>query len=283
MTFKGKNAVITGGGRGIGRAVAEAYAREGAKLLLVSRTKSELEETVGRIHEGGAGAEILILDVAETDAPRLLREAIENVFPEGLDILVAAAGVYGPIGATHEVDPNAWRQVLMVNLFGTFAAVQASVPSMKKRERGTIITFSGGGEGPYPNFSAYVSSKGGIVRLTETLAVELAPFRIAVNAITPGAVNTRFLDELLAAGPEKAGEEAYQRSLEQKAEGGVSPEEAAKLCIFLASQEAEGVTGKVISANRDNYRSFPEHLRELMESDVYTFRRVKPKDRNFSW
>ena len=150
---------------------------------------------------------------------------------------------------------------------------------MKKNKHGVIINFVGGGEGAYPNFSSYVAAKGGIARFTETVAAELKDDGIWVNAIAPGAVNTKFLDDIISAGPEKSGKETYEKSIKQKESGGVSPEKAAALCVFLASEKAQGLTGKIFSAVWDSYGTFPEHIKEIMSSDVYTMRRVRPEDR----
>jgi len=283
MMLEGKRAVITGGSRGIGRSIAGALGREGCSLLLISRTESELATAKTELSKAGGKIETAVLDVASAVAPAEIKNAIERVFPEGIDILITAAGVYGPIGLIHEVDPAVWRKAIEINLFGTFAAIQAAVPFMQKRGGGKIITFSGGGEGAYPHFSSYAASKGGVVRLTETLASELAGFHIDINAIAPGAVNTKFLDELLAAGPEKVGKETYYISLKQKDGGGVAPEKAAELVLFLASPESDGISGKVISAIHDNYSGWNRHLKEIIKSDVYNFRRIKPKDRGFDW
>lgn len=283
MNLRGKQAVITGGGRGIGKTIAEALAREGCRVLLVSRTISELEKTESEIKARGGDAEIVSIDVGETDAPEALKKAIGKAFPEGVDILAAAAGMYGPIGFVGDIDPAEWKKALLVNLFGVFAAVQAVVPGMQKRGRGKIIALSGGGDGALPNFSAYVSSKGGILRLVETLAAELQKFNIDVNAITPGPVNTKLVDDVLSAGPEKAGEEMYQKALRQKEEGGVSPEKAADLVLFLASPESDGISGKLFRALYDHYREYPSHKDEIMNSDIFSYRRIRPQDRGYDW
>ncbi len=282
MKLKGKNAVITGGSRGIGFAIAETFAREGAAILLISRNAVELEEAKKRLG-GSENIFAVALDMASDQAPQNLRHAIETHFPDGIDILVTAAGIYGPIGRVFELDPKLWKQAIDVNLFGTFAAIQAAAPFMQKRGGGKIITFSGGGEGVYARFSAYVASKGGVVRLTETLAEELREFHIDINAIAPGPVNTKFLEELLTAGPERAGKTTYEKSLAQKTNGGVPPEKVAELVLFLASSESDGISGRVISALHDSYKEFPKHKKEIMESDIYTFKRIKPKDRGLDW
>ena len=276
-----KRAIITGGSRGIGQAIARAFVENGAEVLLVARNAAELETARRELASGGR-VEVITADVSlETDSAAVARKASD--LWGRLDILVNTAGVYGPIGPLVEADITEWRRTIDINLTGTFLMIRAMAPLMRKRGGGRIINFSGGGEGAYANFAAYAASKGGIVRLTETAAEELKVWGICVNAIAPGAVNTKLLDDLLNAGPEKAGQAVYNRSLKQKAEGGVPPEKVAELCVFLASSESDGLTGKVISAVWDDYKSFPKHLKEIMESDVYTWRRIKPKDRGYNW
>ena len=121
------------------------------------------------------------------------------------------------------------------------------------------------------------------MRLTETVAAELKELDISVNAIAPGAVNTKILDDLISAGPERAGTATYEAALKQKAEGGVSPEKAAALAVWLASDASRGLTGKVLSAVWDEYEKFPERMHDISGTDVYTMRRVRPKDRGFGW
>jgi 3-oxoacyl-[acyl-carrier protein] reductase len=157
------------------------------------------------------------------------------------------------------------------------------IPFMKQNRSGRIINFSGGGDGPYPRFTAYASSKGAILRFTESLASELKEYNIYVNAIAPGAVNTTFLKEGLKAGPKKTGKDTFAKLLEQEKSGGVSPEKAANLILFLASDEAEGLTGKMISAIWDKWQDIPKHLKILNESDIWNMRRIKPKERGYDW
>jgi NAD(P)-dependent dehydrogenase (short-subunit alcohol dehydrogenase family) len=121
------------------------------------------------------------------------------------------------------------------------------------------------------------------MRLNETAAAELKDTGVRMNAIAPGAVNTRFLEDLLKAGPKKAGKENYERALRQKDSGGVSPEKAARLCVWLASDASIGITGKIFSAQWDPYENFPQRIVDLMSTDIYTMRRVRPKDRGFDW
>jgi NAD(P)-dependent dehydrogenase (short-subunit alcohol dehydrogenase family) len=150
---------------------------------------------------------------------------------------------------------------------------------MVKNKKGKIINFAGGGDGPFPHFSAYSASKISLIRLTETVAAEYKESGIDINIIAPGPVNTYLLEESLAAGMDKVGEEQYKKFLKQKEEGGVPPEKAAGLCVFLASSRSNGLTGRYLSAVWDNYDAIPDHLKEIIGSDAYTLRRVKPEDR----
>ncbi len=279
--LKNKTAIIAGGSRGIGKVVAKLFLENGAKVLLFARDSGELLETQKELSALGE-VEMIAGDVSsEKDVDEVAKKA--RSLWGGVDILVNGAGIYGPIGPVTEVDPGEWRKVINVNLIGTFLMIRAIAPLMKGRKKGKIINFSGGGEAAFPNFTGYVASKGGVLRLNETVAAELKEFNIDVNAITPGPVNTKFLDDLLKAGPEKVGKDMYERSLKQKETGGVPPERGAELCLFLASEASDGISGKMLSAVWDNYPNLPKYLKELMSSDVYTMRRVKPEHRGMKF
>ena len=147
---------------------------------------------------------------------------------------------------------------------------------MIKRRTGKIINMSGGGAAyPRPRFSAYSASKAAVVRLTETLSEELKEFNIQVNAIAPGAVNTRMLDEVLAAG-QHAGEKDFADAVRQKQTGEGSPDLPATLAVFLASDSSDGISGRLISAVWDDWHGMADHASDIMGSDVYTLRRVSP-------
>jgi 3-oxoacyl-[acyl-carrier protein] reductase len=271
MPLANKKAVVTGGSRGIGLAIAEALRLAGANVVVIARNRTEVEAEAARI-----GAKPLVLDVSE---PGEVRNAAASF--AGADILVNAAGVITPIGPIETVDPGAWLDLLKVNVFGTYLMTQACIPELAKNGSGSIINFVGGGEGAFPNFSAYAASKGAIARFTETAAAELKAKGIAVNAIAPGAVNTRMTEDMVTAG--KAAGAQYQKALEQEANPDATPEKAVRLVLWLVSSASTGVTGKILSAQWDPYESFPEHIADIAESDVYTMRRVRPKDRGFTW
>jgi len=282
MELKDQVSIITGGARGIGKAIAIAFAKEGSNLVLVSRTMSELEATKREIESLSATrVEIFRADVSQ---PREVEDVVEFTLKEfdTIDMLVNCAGVPGPIGLTCDIDEEKWLETFLINLYGTFLCIRAVFPTMMKNKRGKIITLSGGGAvSPRPRFSAYSASKGAVVRLTETLAEEVRECNICINAIAPGAVNTRMLDTVLEAG-EAAGEERA-KAIKQKQEGGTPPERAAELSLFLASSKSDGLTGRLISTVWDNWREIPQHLNEIMASDIYTPRRIIPEDRGYHW
>jgi NAD(P)-dependent dehydrogenase (short-subunit alcohol dehydrogenase family) len=271
--------LITGGGRGIGAAVAQSFAREGSNLALVARTAGEIETVAASCRSCGVQALALVADVSRPEEiAAAVRAAEKSLGP--IDVLVSAAGVYGPIGPLVENDLDAWANALSVNLMGTVYALHAVLPGMIERRQGVVISFSGGGAvAPFPRFSAYAASKAAVVRLTETVAEEVREYGIRVNAIAPGAVNTRLLDEVLAAG-DRAGRDFHRKALEQKANGGTPPERAAELALFLASPEARGITGRLLSAVWDDWKTLGARSGDLEKSALYTLRRID--GRNFT-
>ncbi len=257
----------------------------GAHLFLVGRDAESLAEasrlaTAARVD---ASQQILLraLDLAHPDACEAATEDCVAAWG-GVDILINNAGTQGPIGPLVAVDPAAWQATFDVNLFAPMRLSRRLIPTMRERGRGKIVNVSGGGAtGPRPDFSAYACAKTALVRLTETLAEELKPDRIDVNALAPGAMNTRMLDEVLAAGP--AGSREYAAALKRSREGGTPPATAAEAAVWLASPASDGITGRLISAVWDNWKELAGHADELAKSDVYTLRRILPKDRGFSW
>jgi NAD(P)-dependent dehydrogenase (short-subunit alcohol dehydrogenase family) len=278
MILKGQVALITGGSRGIGACVASAFARHGARLAVVARSAREVKLAAAACRALGTEALGITADVSSPEHVRRAVRAAEKQFG-GVDILVNAAGVYGPIGPLAENDLAAWADAVSVNLLGTVYALHAVLPGMIARGHGVVINFSGGGAvTPFPRFSAYSASKAAVVRLTETVAEEVRDSGIRINAIAPGAVNTRLLDEVLTAG-ERAGREFYRKAVEQKNNGGTPPERAAELAVFLASPEAAGITGRVLSAVWDDWHALAGQGQALEGSALYTMRRID--GRNF--
>jgi 3-oxoacyl-[acyl-carrier protein] reductase len=282
----GRAALITGASQGLGFAIARTFLAAGADIVICARDGDRLEESRVLLASECSGERRVLarrVDVSvEADAARLAREACD-AFPH-LQILVNNAGVYGPMGPIENVNWAAWTKALEINLLGSVQMCRALVPHFKKRHYGKIIQISGGGAtNPMPNLSAYAASKAAVVRFAETLAEELRPHHVDVNAVAPGALNTRMLDEVLAAGPAVVGQAFYDRSKRQQSEGGTSPEKGAALCAFLASAKSDGLTGKLLSAIWDPWDELPSHRSDLDGTDIYTLRRIVPGDRGKAW
>lgn len=285
MRLQGKVALVTGANQGLGKAIAHAFAVAGAKVVMIARDGRLLEQAAAEIRLCAPDGGVLALPCDVTHDPGVA-EVVEASIRRfgGLDILVNNAGVYGPKGPIEEVDLVQWRRALDINLLGTLIPIRQVLKHMKSRRSGKIINLSGGGAtAPLPFITAYAASKAAVVRLTESVALEVQGFHIDVNAIAPGALNTRLLDEVLQAGPDQVGPGFYQRSLEQKARGGASLANAADLCVFLASSESDGITGRLLSAVWDKWPCLAEHAEELAASDIYTLRRVTARDRGQDW
>lgn len=251
-------------------------ARDGLKL----RSAGEKLSSIAR-----QGQKVIILktDISrEDEVKNLLNTGIEKL--KHIDIVVNNAGVYGPKGSIEDTKSSEWIETFDINLFGVLYTCKHIIPHMKKNHYGKIINLSGGGAtAPLPRLSAYAASKTAVVRFTETLAEECREFKIDINAIAPGALNTRLLDEVLEAGPEIVGKNFYEKALKQKQTGGVSLEQGASLCVYLASPESNGITGKLISAVWDPWKDFANLKDELQKSDIYTLRRIVPEDRGRQW
>jgi len=286
MTLGGRAALITGASQGLGREIAAAYLRAGASVAICARDSALLDQTRAELVPLAApGQQIVALacDVAKPEqVARVVDEAIAT-FPH-LDIVVSNAGVYGPKGVVEDNDWDAWVEAIEINLFGSVLVCRSIVPHLKRRGYGKIIQLSGGGAtAPMPRVSAYAASKAAVVRFAETLALELAAHKIDVNCVAPGALNTKMLDEILAAGPQTVGDDLYQRLVKQKESGGASIENAAALAVFLAAHDTDGITGRLISAVWDPWRDLPSHRDELVGADIYTLRRIIPADRGKTW
>lgn len=289
--LENKIAIVTGANQGLGFEIARKYLEAGASLAICARDEKLLRQAERELKSLlRPGQKILALpaDVSsEADVDALVRAARESF--GGIDILVNNAGVYGPKGAIDEVDWREWVRAIEINLYGSILMCRAVLPHLKARDfktqgHGKIVQLSGGGAtNPLPRISAYAVSKAAIVRFIETLAEEVREHGIDVNAVAPGALNTRMLDEVLQAGPDKVGRVFYERSLKQKESGGAGLEKGAELSVFLGSPESDGITGKLISAVWDPWASLPERLDELGASDIYTLRRIVPKDRGKTW
>jgi NAD(P)-dependent dehydrogenase (short-subunit alcohol dehydrogenase family) len=286
VSLVGRVAVITGANQGLGEAIARGYVEAGASVFLCARDEEKLLKVQNQLRglcKTGQQVEAMRADVSKREDVEQVAFRALAVFPQ-IHILVNNAGVYGPKGRIEEVDWSEWMRAIEINLLGSILMAIAFLPHFRKNRYGKIVQLSGGGAtAPLPFISAYAASKAAIVRFAETLAEEVKEDGIDVNSIAPGALNTRLLDEVLEAGPDKVGRIFYERSRKQKVEGGAPLKRGAELALFLASEMSDGITGKLISAVWDPWDRFPEHLDELRKTDIYTLRRITPNDRSMDW
>ena len=284
--LSGKVAIITGANQGLGLEIAKKYVLAGANVMLCARNPDLLQEAQADLIKLAMPDQKIFakaIDISvEADVKALVNETLEKL--DGCHILVNNAGIYGPKGEIEAVDWAEWIKAIEINVYGSVLMCREIIPHFKAQGYGKVIQLSGGGAtNPIPRISAYAVSKAAIVRFAETLAEEVRGTGIDVNAIAPGALNTRMLDEVLEAGPEKVGQAFYERSLKQKESGGAPLDRGADLALFLASAASDGITAKLISAVWDNWEQWSEHLEELNSSDAYTLRRIAGRDRSMEW
>jgi NAD(P)-dependent dehydrogenase (short-subunit alcohol dehydrogenase family) len=288
MTFRldGRSAIVTGASQGLGLAIARAYVQAGASVMLCARDAAMLagaREAVAALAGPGQIVEAMPADVSVEADVRTLVDAALARFGR-LHVLVNNAGVYGPMGAIDQVDWREWTRAMEININGSVLPIRAVLPHFRRHRYGKIVQLSGGGATtPLPRITAYAASKAAIVRLAESVALDVREEGIDVNSIAPGALNTRMMDELMAAGPQAVGTAFYERMKKTAGEGGTPLETGAALAVYLGSPASDGITGRLLSAPWDPWERLQEHRADLDATDIYTLRRIVPKDRDRSW
>jgi NAD(P)-dependent dehydrogenase (short-subunit alcohol dehydrogenase family) len=275
--------VVTGGSMGIGYACAAAVLSAGGRAVIAARGADELRGAAARLASTGGPDRVLaqVCDVSDESAVGRLFDTTVQTFGR-VDGVIHAAAVIGPIGSVLDADPTAWMDTVRVDLFGSFLVLRAAATSMRGHG-GRIVLLSGGGAtAAFPNYSAYASSKAGVVRLAETAARELAPLGIAVNALAPGFVATRMHEATLDAG-ERAGADYLERTRQELAAGGVPAEKAARAAMFLVSSASAGISGRLFAAPWDDMGEWIRRSAEIADSDLFTLRRIVPRDRGGNW
>jgi NAD(P)-dependent dehydrogenase (short-subunit alcohol dehydrogenase family) len=232
-------ALITGGSMGLGAAVVERLVRDRIKVVSCAR-----HITGSRRCDVGNPYEV----------QRLVQDVLEDY--GRLDVLVCCAGIYGPIGRLEDADWLDWVQTIQINLLGTVQCCRAVIPIMRRQGYGKIVTLSGGGNRPLVHTTAYNASKAAVVRFTEALAVELAGSGVDVNAVAPGALDTRMSQGVQPADPRAAMARAVD------------------LIAWLASDASDGVSGRLFSAVWDDWATIPTDVN--LSQDDYRMRRVVP-------
>ena len=274
MDLSGSNALVTGGGRGIGRETAAALAEAGAQVAICARSADEVAEAAAEIG-GRTGRPVLarVTDVADPAAVEGLASFLRERWGR-VDVVVNNAATLGPVGPLADVPIEEWVAALSANVGSVAATSRAMLPLMSRG--GSIVNLSGGGIGgpsTQERVSAYVASKAAIVVLTESLAREVASQAVRVNAVAPGAVATRFTEAIIAAGPERAGERTYAETARQRA----APshlDSYLRLVVWLASERSAWLTGRLLSARWDGVERLETLRSALADRSLLTLRRI---------
>jgi NAD(P)-dependent dehydrogenase (short-subunit alcohol dehydrogenase family) len=272
MRLKDKVAVVTGGGRGIGRAIAEACAREGARVAVTARTESQLRETADLIRDQGGNVEAIVSDVTDD---RAVLAAFRRVLERWgtVDLLVNNAGSFSAVGPVWESDPTAWFHDIRTNLLGSHLWCRAVIPHMLRKNGGRIVNLIGGGTfGPFEYGSGYGASKAAIMRYTETLALELAHTGVSVFAVDPGLVKTRMAESLVSDDKRRRWFGWVKINLEQ---GKVAPPtEAAAMIVELASGRLDRLSGRAIYHD-DDAAQLERGIPDILARDLRTLRMTR--------
>lgn len=273
------NIVVTGSSTGIGRALA-------GRLLAHDHLVWGIARSDQAEFAAASGGRFFASRADVSSWPELNRAANEVAQHwDHIDGVVTCAGIQGEIGRTLASDPAGWSHTVRANLDGTYFALRAFAPLLSRaNRRAKIVCFSGGGATkPRPMFSAYGVAKTGVVRLVETIAEEERGRLLDINAVAPGAINTRLTDEVIARGPAIVGEAEYAAAQKQKTTGGASLEKALDLVEWLLSPASDGISGRLLSAPWDPWSSLDRRADELRPTDIFTLRRIVPDDRGQKW
>ena len=263
----GKTAIVTGGSQGLGRKITEEFIAAGAHVVFCARTERDVADCADQ-----TGAVGITADVSNDKDSRKLAEKCIKIYG-GIDILVNNAGIHGAKGPIDEIDMDDFRAAVETDLYGPVNMIRAVLPYMKEKHYGKIINIAGGGAtSARPFFDAYSAAKVAMVRLTENFAVEFSDYNIDINAISPGAMNTRLVDDIISAG-DSVGKERTD-ALNRKEKGATPLEVPAELAVFLASDESDGISGRTISAVWDDWKNMASEREKIMQSDLYTLRRI---------
>jgi len=271
IPIQNKSVLIAGAGRGIGKRLAMGFSEAGARVGLLARSQAELDLAKLEIEQAGGNALRIRADVRDLEQMTAAVDRMRAVFG-GVDVLVVAAGVQGPIGPFLSTKPKAWNEAIEINLIGAANACRASLPPMVEKRSGKIILLGGGGSADSrPNFTAYAAAKTAVVRLVECLAEEVQDHNVQINCMAPGASYSHMTDEILHAGEQKAGLKEIEFAERVRITGGVAPEKQVQLALFLASESSNHISGKLIHVN-DDWRRFEA---QNMKPELYTLRRVQ--------
>jgi len=269
--FINKNILVTGAGRGIGKRFALGFARLGAKIALVGRSKAEIDLAHIEIEQAGGNALRIRSDVTDPEQLALAVDRARVVFGGPVDVLICAAAVPGPLTAFLHTPVKAWTEAIRINLMGVVHSCRAVLPSMVEKRAGKIIVLTCDSDDlPKLNFSAYATSKTAAVRFVESLAAEVLDDNVQVNCFDPGPTYTNLTDEIISA-ENRLEQRVVAAAKETRRTGGISPELQLQHMVFLASEQSNHISGKLIHVNDD----WKKLKNATLRPDALTLRRIQ--------
>lgn len=267
--FKNKNVLVTGAGRGIGKRLALGFARLGARIGLISRSKAEIDLAHIEIEQAGGNALRIRADVTDPEQLTLAVDRLRVHFGSAVDILICAAGVTGPLTQFVQTTAKAWTDALQINLMGAVYSCRAVLPQMIERRSGKIVVLTCAADDlPKLSFSAYSTSKTALVRFVESVSAEVMDHNVQINCFDPGPAYTSLTDEIIRA-ESRLEPRVVAEAKEARRTGGVSPELQVEHVTFLASEQSNHISGKLIHVTDDCKKLKHATLRP----DAYTLRR----------
>jgi NAD(P)-dependent dehydrogenase (short-subunit alcohol dehydrogenase family) len=268
--FRKKNVLVVGGGRGIGKRIALNFARQGARVALVGRSKAEIDLAHIEIEQAGGNALRIRADVTDPEQLTLAVDRARVIFGGPLDVLVCAASIAGPLQPFLQTTVKAWTETIQVNLLGVMHSCRAVLPSMIEKRAGKIIALTCDSDSlPKTSFSAYTTSKTAVVRFVEALAVEVADHNVQINCLDPGPAYTNLTDEIIRA-ESRLDPPVIAAAKETRRTGGMSADLQLTMVSFLASEQSNHITGKLIHVTDD----WNKLKNAALRPDALTLRRL---------
>lgn len=267
--------LITGGESGIGAALTKGFSSDGHSIIICGLRDALLS----KVAKTCKNVRYRVCDVSNEQDVASFSEFVREKF-DCIDVIVNCAGIYGAIGRFDKTDSKSWKKAYETNLFGTYLITKKFLDLLLQSDIKKIVNFAGGGAfGPLPNYSAYAVSKTSVVRLSESIASELAVFGVRVNCVAPGFVATEIHNATLEAGEGAAGE-GFRITMEKLRSGSVPMDVVVNCVKFLVSPESDGLTGKTISVSFDKWNTsfFKKSINQIVESELYTLRRINPRN-----